>query len=108
METARRGFALSQILLAACLVCSTASAQDEPKRCLTDALDKWYCATDPQGTAVVDELGRVVCAPGACAKVEEQGWVCSSVPGGRAAATPKGPVCDGDCRAPASTDCEKE
>ena len=107
MQTALRGFVLLQILLAACVVCGAASAQDEPNRCRTDALEKWYCATDPQGTAVVDELGRVVCAPGACAKVDEKGWVCSSVSGGRAAETPKGPVCDGECRAPEATDCEK-
>ena len=107
MQAAQRSLALLQILLAACLACRTASAADESKRCRTDALEKWYCASDPQGTAVVDELGRVVCAPGACAKVEEQGWLCSSVSGGRAAATPKGPVCDGECRTPEATDCEK-
>jgi hypothetical protein len=107
MKTGQRGLAFLKILLAACLVCGAASAQDEPKRCRTDALEKWYCATDPHGTAVVDELGRVVCAPGACAKVKEQGWICSSVSGGRAAATPEGPVCDGECRTPEATACEK-
>jgi hypothetical protein len=107
METAQRSLALLQILLAAFLACGASSVENDPKRCKTDALEKWYCATNPDGTAVVDDLGRVVCAPGACVKVEEQGWICSSLPGGRAAATPKGPVCDGECRTPEATDCEK-
>ena len=107
MQTAQRSLAILQILLAACLVCGATSVETEPNRCRTDALEKWYCAADPRGTAVVDELGRVVCAPGACAKVEEKGWICSSVSGGRAAATPKGPVCDGECRAPEATECQK-
>jgi hypothetical protein len=107
METAQRRLALLEILLAASLLCGAASVDSDPQRCRTDALEKWYCATDPAGTAVVDELGRVVCAPGACAKVDPQGWICSTVPGGRAATTPKGPVCDGECRAPETTQCEK-
>ncbi len=107
METAQRVLVLLQILLAACLVCSAASAQNEPKRCQTDALEKWYCAADPLGSAVVDKLGRVVCAPGACARPDEQDWTCSSVSGGRATASPSGPVCDGECRAPETTACEK-
>ena len=91
MQTAQRSLAILQILLAAFLACGATSVETEPNRCRTDALEKWYCAADPRGTAVVDELGRVVCAPGACAKVEEKGWMCSSLPGGRAAATPQGP-----------------
>jgi hypothetical protein len=108
METAQRGLFL-QIVLAACLAASAASAQDEPKRCRTDALEKWYCAIDPRGTAVADKLGRIVCAPGACAKSEEKEkeWMCSSVSGGNAVASPKGPVCDGECRAPETTACQK-
>jgi len=111
METAQRGVSLVQILLAALIACGASSAQDEPKRCQTDALEKWYCAVDPHGSAVVDKLGRVLCAPGACAKPEveekEKDWICSSVSGGRATASPTGAVCDGECRAPEATACKK-
>jgi hypothetical protein len=113
METALRTLALLQILLAAFFACGAANVENESKRCRTDALDKWYCASDPGGSAVVDELGRVVCAPGSCAKTdgkegkEGKGWICSSISGGRAATTPEGPVCDGECRAPEATECKK-
>ena len=107
MSTTRRSLAILQIVLAACLVCGAAGDPEDAKRCRKDALDKWYCPTDPLGTAVVDELGRVLCAPGECAKVDEQGWMCSTVPGGKSAATPSGPVCDGECRAPETTACKK-
>jgi len=107
MQTTQRGLALLQIVLVACVVCGATSVDDQPKRCRTDALDKWYCAADPLGTAVVDDLGRVVCAPGACTKADEKGWMCSSLPGGNAALTPSGPVCDGQCRAPEATECRK-
>lgn len=79
-------------------------------RCRTDALEQWYCAADPEGSAVVDELGRVVCARGACVKQETQDgkeWLCSTTPGGRAAAAPEGPSCDGGCRPPEATACRK-
>ena len=81
------------------------------ERCLADALENWYCAADPRGSALVDELGRVVCAPGACVKQDTQDkeeWLCSSTPGGTATAVPGGPpVCDGGCRPPEATDCKK-
>jgi hypothetical protein len=86
-----------------------APAAAQRDRCLQDALDEWYCATDPRGSAVLDTLGRVVCAAGACVKQEEEGedWLCSAQSGGNAAWTPEGAVCDGECRAPEATACEK-
>ena len=107
MQTAQRVRAFLQVLLAVGFACGAASAQEESNRCRMDALDKWYCSADPRGSAVVDELGRIACAPGACAKTDEEGWVCSSVPGGKASVSPEGPVCDGQCRPPEVTDCEK-
>ena len=105
------------IALAACLtwfVNVAANAVDVEHsagaRCLTDALDQWYCAADPRGSAVLDKLGRVVCAPGACVKQDtpdEEEWLCSTTPGGRAIADPAGPRCDGDCRPPEATACKK-
>ena len=100
-----------QIVLVACVgcvLCAAAGAQ-ERARCLQDALEQWYCSTDPLGTAVVDSLGRVVCAPGSCVKQKDEGggWLCSIDPGGSAALTPEGPVCDGECRAPETTACKK-
>lgn len=106
MERARRSRTLLQILLATCVVGIALGAAAQRDRCQIDALDKWFCAADPLGTAVVDKLGRVVCAPGACTK-HEQEWVCSTVSGGKAATAPEGPVCDGECRQPEATDCEK-
>lgn len=103
------------IALAAWVICAASSAgaaaeHSAGTHCRADALEKWYCAADPQGSAVVDKLGRVVCAPGACVKQETQDqedWLCSSTPGGRAAAAPAGPVCDGTCRPPEATACKK-
>ena len=80
-------------------------------RCQTDALEQWYCAADPKGSAVVDPLGRVVCAPGACVKQEtkdgKEEWLCSTTPGGTATAAPEGPRCEGRCRPPEATACKK-
>jgi len=107
-----------QILLAAtaCFVCAAPGAraaqqQSAGAHCASDALEQWYCAAAPRGSAVLDKLGRVVCAPGACVKQEVEGqedWLCSSLPGGRAeAAPPSSPVCDGTCRRPEATECKK-
>jgi hypothetical protein len=97
-----------QFVLVGCALCAPAAA-DTVERCRRDALDQWYCPVEPLGTAVIDTLGRVVCAPGACVKPDGDSadWLCSSDPGGRAEITPAGPVCDGECRAPAATDCKK-
>ncbi len=80
----------------------------EPREhCRADALEEWWCPASPQGTAVVDKLGRVLCAPGACVETDA-GWACSSVPGGSAGwRADEGPVCDGDCRPPLASDCRK-
>jgi len=108
MRPAHRGLAALQIVLVGFLLCGASTGPDaDPRRCRTDALEKWYCAADPRGSAVVDDLGRIVCAPGACTKVEKDGWMCSTLPGGKAIATPTGPVCDGECRAPETTECKK-
>ena len=111
----RSGFVPSA--LAACVICVASSAaaagvdHSAGANCQADALKNWYCAADPKGSAVVDKLGRVVCAPGACVKQETQDqdndWLCSSIPGGRAAAAPAGPVCDGTCQPPEATACKK-
>ena len=97
---------LVQTLLVTALFSIASTALAGGIRCETDALGEWFCAVDPRGSAVVDGLGRVVCAPGACEKHEEQ-WVCSSVSGGTASSTPEGPVCDGECREPEARDCER-
>jgi hypothetical protein len=101
--------AFVQILLVTCVVCFAPGAHAARSRCDADALDEWYCALDPRGSAVLDKLGRVVCAPGSCVKDEEEGWVCSFEPGGAATWVPEGggPVCDGECREPEATYCKK-
>src|SRR4029453_13654995 len=107
---------LVPIALAGWVICAASSAgaaadHSTGARCRADALENWYCAANPQGSAVVDKLGRVVCAAGACVKQETQDqeeWLCSSTPGGRATAVPAGPpVCDGECRPPAAAACPK-
>ena len=104
-----------QILLATCVALSAAGVRAAERssgaNCKADALENWYCAADPLGSAVVDALGRVVCAPGACVRQQiedKEDWICSSVSGGKADATPPGPpVCDGGCRSPEATACRK-
>jgi hypothetical protein len=98
--------AIRALALLLSLAAGAAAAQEPPPagRCLSDALERWFCASDPNGTAVVDNLGAVVCAPGRCVEVEDD-WECASVSGGGAALTPEGAVCDGGCRAPRAVDC---
>jgi hypothetical protein len=109
----RRSVASIVFLTCLCAAASAGAAADHSRgeRCQADALENWYCAADPQGSAVIDKLGRVVCAPGACVKQETQDqeeWLCASMPGGNVAAVPAGPpVCDGGCRAPEATACKK-
>ena len=114
MIVGRAGCGLAAVAALVIAVAPGAGAETEQSggaRCLSDALEQWYCAREPKGAAVIDELGRVVCAPGACVKQDDtpdrKGWVCSTTPGGRAAASPAGPVCDGQCRAPEATACQK-
>lgn len=90
--------------LVAVLVAATGGAPQA--RCRSDALGSWFCAKDPLGVAVLGKLGTVLCAPGRCVEVEGE-WLCASAPGGGVALTLKGPVCDGGCRAPRATDCER-
>jgi hypothetical protein len=94
--------------LALALLAGSAAAEEEAPqgRCVKDALDNWYCASDEKGVAVVDNLGTVVCSPGACVEVEDE-WQCSAVSGGRAALTADGAICDGGCRAPRAVECER-
>jgi hypothetical protein len=108
----RSAKAILQILLAAGATCAAAPPLAAPRvRCQADALGEWYCAAEPQGTAIVDNLGRVLCAPGACVKGDVKGdekdWLCASKAGGRATSLPEGPRCDGECRAPEAKQCKK-
>ena len=82
------------------------SAPEQSPHCETDALGKLYCAKTPEGTAVVDDLGRVLCAPGDCVEFEGD-WMCSTTAGGAAGIAPDGPVCGGDCRPPTASECEE-
>ncbi len=110
MPVAQRTRTLVQFLLVIGVVCFASDARAQRARCQIDALEKWYCAEDPLGSAVVDKLGRVVCAPGACVKHEgedEHDWICSSEPGGKAVTSPEGPICDGGCRSPEMTECKR-
>jgi hypothetical protein len=76
------------------------------ERCLKNALEHWFCAADPRGVAVIDNLGSVVCAAGRCVEADDE-WHCASDSGGRAELTPEGPVCEGGCVSPRSADCER-
>ena len=87
------------------LAAAAAAGPPPAGRCARDALERWFCASDPKGSAVVDNLGAVVCAPGRCVEVEDE-WQCSSVSGGRAERTPDGAECQGECRAPRAVDCQ--
>ena len=113
MRSALRARRFVQIVLVIAVASGAGGARAAGDHCQVNALRQWYCAMDPRGTAVVDNLGRVVCAPGGCVKQDarkehEREWSCSSTSGGSARATPKGPVCDGSCRPPEATQCKKQ
>ena len=82
-------------------------AAAQQARCLRDALGELYCARDPLGVTVLDNLGVVRCAPGSCVDVDGV-WVCATRPGGKARLNGEGPVCDGGCGNPVTTDCEHQ
>ena len=90
------------------LIASVPAAADErgAERCLKNALEHWFCASDPEGVAVIDNLGSVACAAGGCVEADDE-WHCSMVAGGKAELTPEGPVCEGGCRSPRAADCER-
>jgi len=95
-------------LAAACaLGLGAAPAAAEAPRCQKDTLGNVQCAKDPNGVALVDALGAVVCAPGRCVQAGAE-WHCSIEPGGDARLEDAGrPVCAGECRAPTATECER-
>ena len=103
MQRAGRGVIYALLALSASGPAAAASPQG---RCRQDALDNWFCAADPKGVAVLDNLGVVVCAPGRCVEVEDE-WQCSTVSGGGAELTSDGPICEGGCRAPRAVDCDR-
>jgi hypothetical protein len=106
LQRARRTARFALLASAALLASGVAHAEPPQRRCQQDALESWYCAADEKGVAVLDNLGVVLCAPGACVEVEDE-WQCSAVSGGRAALGPDGPICDGGCRAPRAVDCTR-
>jgi hypothetical protein len=83
-----------------------AAAAPPRARCLADALDQWFCPSEPRGVAVLDNLGSVVCAAGSCVEFEDE-WHCSATAGGRAELTAEEPVCEGGCRSPRAADCKR-
>jgi hypothetical protein len=105
MKRGRRAIGFALVAGSALLASEPAPAEEPQGRCAKDALEKWYCASDAKGVAVVDNLGVVVCSPGRCIEVEDE-WECSVVSGGGAELTPDGPVCDGGCRSPRAVDCD--
>jgi hypothetical protein len=103
MQRAGRGVTCALLAL---LACCPAAAESPQERCRQDALENWYCAADPKGVAVLDNLGVVACSPGRCVEVEDK-WQCSVVSGGGAELTLDGPVCEGGCRTPRAVDCDR-
>lgn len=91
---------------AALLVAAQAAPPGQRAGCLANALEEWFCPSDPRGVAVRDNLGEVVCAPGACVEFEDE-WHCAASAGGRAELGPDGPVCEGRCVSPRAADCER-
>jgi len=108
MDSTRRTRALGYALLVGLALLSFHPAAAEPpqRRCQTDALENWYCAKDPKGVAVIDNLGTVVCSPGRCVEADDE-WQCSAVSGGAAGLTPEGAACEGGCRTPRAVYCER-
>jgi hypothetical protein len=107
LQATRRG--VTGILGAWVLLAALPAAADDERateRCLKNALERWFCAADPEGVAVIDGLGSVVCAKGQCVEADDE-WHCSPASGGKAELTPEGPVCEGGCRSPRAADCER-
>lgn len=94
------------IALAAAWLLAAPGAADGG-HCVRDALDQLYCAKDPLGVAVLDNLGAARCAPGRCVEVDGE-WLCSTKSGGAARLDPEGPVCEVSCASPDATDCERK
>lgn len=94
------------VLLLALLLLAPLAARSQD-RCVRDALDDVHCSRDAKGVAVLDNLGVARCAVGHCVMVEDT-WYCSTQSGGDARLEPAGPVCDGSCAQPKSTDCLHE
>jgi hypothetical protein len=97
-------------LAAAVLAAQLGAAQATPPApragCLANALEEWFCPSDRRGVAVHDNLGEVVCAPGACVEFEDE-WHCAARAGGRAELGADEPVCEGGCVSPRAADCER-
>jgi hypothetical protein len=96
-------------LAAACTLAAAPAAAQEP-HCQRNVLGEAFCAKEPNGVAVVDALGVVVCAPGRCVRGvgDDDEWHCSYVPGGDAHLDPAGePLCEGGCRTPRAGECEQ-
>jgi hypothetical protein len=106
-RNARPSAILLGLLLALAAAPAALAAEPLEARCVKDALDDVHCARDPKGVAVIDSLGVARCAAGHCVQVDDE-WHCSTQSGGSARLEPAGPVCDGSCAEPKSTDCLHE
>lgn len=76
-------------------------------KCATNSIGMVECAKDPNGEAVLNNLGMVVCGKGQCA-INSIGIVmCSKISGGGAIIDSIGWVrCQGGCEQASSHDCE--
>lgn len=96
------------IMLAAALGLIALPAVAGASRCQQNALGATFCAEQEDGSAVINGLGEVVCAPGGCVRESETStnWRCSSLPGGSARwEVGVGASCDGGCITPEQTRC---
>jgi hypothetical protein len=95
------------VLFAAALAFAPA-ALAQP-HCQPDTMGNTYCAKSPGGVAVIDGLGQVACAPGACVNAgrDEVVWRCSPVDSGWAQMGENGPECQGGCVDPSPNECQE-
>lgn len=96
--------AIRRIPLLALAACLAGPAAAEAPRCQRNTLDEVFCARNPEGDAIVDDLGSVRCGAGACVEWRDA-WHCAAEANGAARRLPDGVDCEGGCVAPTNLEC---
>jgi len=83
---------------------------NRPQSCQRTVMGDTFCASAPDGVAVVSGMGRVVCARGQCTRGQPNNpdsWQCARAAGGWVETTTRGVRCEGGCYSPTTTQCRR-